>query len=113
MIARAEFPIVRWDAEVPFDDSVLTSPQSRVVVDKTFPGDISGSSLTCQISETQAAYVASERLRVSIGPRTGSMVIQHGGGRRWSRGPTVRNDRPRIGIGRIARNLRNGADSSR
>jgi hypothetical protein len=83
LIATSQFTITRWETEERYDAPESGPAQERVAVDKAFSGDISGTStavlLTCQVSDDSAGYIASERLSVSIGERTGTFVIQHGG----------------------------------
>ena len=83
MIAIAEFTISRWETEVPFDAPAAGPSRERVFVDKTFNGDVAGTSsavlMTCQVSDEQAGYLASERLTVSIEGRSGTFVMHHGG----------------------------------
>jgi hypothetical protein len=83
MIAHAEFAITRWEQEEPFDAPSSGPPQARTFVDKSFSGDVTGTSqavlITCQVSNEQAGYVASERVTVAIGDAFGTFVIQHGG----------------------------------
>ena len=83
MIAVADFSISRWETEEPFDSPTDGPTRERVFVDKSFSGDVVGSSsavlMTCQVSDEQAGYLASERLAVSIAGRTGTFVMHHGG----------------------------------
>ena len=83
MIAQASFEITRWDEEVPFDAPEHGPSRARLHVDKAFSGQVHGTSkaelITCAPSETQAGYIASERLDVTIDGRSGTFVIQHGG----------------------------------
>jgi hypothetical protein len=83
MIARADFAITKWEQEEPFDAPGSGPPQARTFVDKSFSGEIAGTSqallITCQVSDEQAGYIASERLSVTIGGANGTFVMQHGG----------------------------------
>jgi hypothetical protein len=79
MIARADFAITKWEQEEPFDTPSSGPPQARTFVDKSFSGEIAGTSHACQVSDEQAGYIASERLTVAIGGTNGTFVMQHGG----------------------------------
>ena len=83
MIAIAEFTISRWETEEPFDAPTKGPSRERVFVDKTFSGDVVGRSsavlMTCQVSDEQAGYLASEPLAVAIEGLSGTFVMHHGG----------------------------------
>ncbi len=84
--ATATFDVTGWDA-VASDHPEGEAAMSRVVVRKTFRGDLVGESvgeaLLCQSDPGSAVqgggYVVSERVRGTLGGRRGSFVMQHGG----------------------------------
>lgn len=83
MIVKAGFEVTRWESSEPFDAPDSGPALTRVEVDKAFTGEITGTStahlMTCQPSESEAGYVATERLSVTVAGRQGTFVIQHGG----------------------------------
>jgi hypothetical protein len=79
---RATFEIAGWD-EVPFDEGVGVAKLTRASVKKTYAGDITGSSATewlmAYAPDKSAAFVGIERIKGTVGGRTGSLVLQHVG----------------------------------
>ncbi|WP_093802482.1 DUF3224 domain-containing protein [Streptomyces sp. Wb2n-11] len=78
--AAGTFELV-WDEKPPYSDEEGTQ-LSKVVVTKTFTGDIQGTSVTelikAMTSEpTSAGYVAVERLTGTVHGRKGTFVLQH------------------------------------
>ena len=77
---ESKFTITRWD-ETTIDE---TAPKiARVAVDKQYSGPMEGTSTaeltTCQPTEEQAGYVATERFTGVLEGRAGTFVFQHGG----------------------------------
>jgi len=77
----ATFEVTGWD-ETPLAPPADGPPITRVVVTKTFHGDVeaqsTGELLTCQAGDGRAGYVGMERVVGAVGSRRGSFVIQHG-----------------------------------
>jgi hypothetical protein len=80
--ATATFAISGWDESV-YDEPAEGPKLARVVVRKTFSGDLEAESvaelLTCVASDGGAGYLASERITGRLGERAGTFVVQHGG----------------------------------
>lgn len=78
---EAEFEIDSWD-EVPYDEPHAGPRLTRIVIRKTYRGDLQGTGvaevLTAQGVEG-SGYVASERVEATLDGRRGTFVIQHGG----------------------------------
>lgn len=78
---NAEFSIDSWD-EVPYDEPEDGPKLTRVVIRKTYRGELEGAGivevLTAQ-GRKGGGYVASERIRGTLDGRLGTFVIQHGG----------------------------------
>jgi len=71
-------------APVGVDEHPDTAPLGRMSLDKTFHGDLEGSSrgemLTAMTRvEGSAGYVAIERVSATLHGRTGTFVLQHSG----------------------------------
>lgn len=85
MSKRAEgtFVLDTWDAEKPYDerDGVTFT---RVHVDKTFGGGLTGTSttelITVHTEAGPAAYVGIERFEGTLDGRAGGFVLQHNAG---------------------------------
>lgn len=81
--AKANFKILSWDPH-PYEESEAGPSLSQINVKKSFQGDVEAEStavlLMCQSDDKSAGYVATERVVGRIGSRSGSFVIQHGGG---------------------------------
>ena len=76
--ATASFTVDQWEPQATeeFGDNELT----RVAIAKTFTGAVEGTSKVELLSATNAtsrAYVAFERLEVSVDGRKGSFVLHH------------------------------------
>lgn len=78
----ATFEITTWDA-TPYGETEGAAALSRVLIKKTFSGDVVGNStatmLSSYASDEKAGYVAMERFIGQIGERQGSFDMQHGG----------------------------------
>ncbi len=81
--AEGAFTLDSWDAGEPYDEHEGTR-SSRVHVDKTFTGGLTGTSTAELITVTTeagpVAYVGIERFEGSLDGRTGGFVLQHGAG---------------------------------
>ena len=75
------FIVTSWEQNE-YDTPTDAPSLGRATVKKSFSGDLDGSSvaevLTCRPNETEAGYVASERISGTLGNRTGTFVVQHG-----------------------------------
>lgn len=84
MSARVEasFEISKWD-ETPFDDAVGVSKLTEALVEKTYSGDIEGTSVTkwlmAYAPDKTATYVGIERIKGTVGGKRGSLVLLHDG----------------------------------
>jgi len=79
--SRSNFVVTSWDQseyDTPTDGPAL----GRATVKKDYSGDLDGSGvaelLSCRSSDSEAGYVASERITGTLGNRTGTFVVQHG-----------------------------------
>jgi hypothetical protein len=67
----------------PQPSSVEGSPIARLLLDKTFRGELEGSSIGEMLSvgdpRSSAAYVALERVTGTLGSRSGAFALQHTG----------------------------------
>jgi hypothetical protein len=80
-IATASFTVDGWDPQA--TDKAEGTEFSRVVLGKTFTGDVEGSStveMLTAVNETSSAYVAFERLSVSVDGRKGGFILHHSAG---------------------------------
>jgi hypothetical protein len=81
--AKGTFTVDVWDAEKPYDERDGI-PFTRVHVDKTFSGDLAGTStaelITVATEAGPAAYVGIERFQGTLHGRTGGFVLQHNAG---------------------------------
>ncbi len=79
---EATFEIKNWD-ETPFDEGVGVSKLTEALVEKTYSGDIEGTSTTkwlmAYAPDKTAAYVGIERIKGTVGGRHGSLVLMHEG----------------------------------
>ena len=84
MHATATFDVTSWEPEV-YETPDAGPEQTRVRLAKTFRGDLEGEStgegLFCGMNapEAGAGYVVSERVTGSLGGRSGTFVLHHGG----------------------------------
>lgn len=80
MASKSSFTITRWD-ETTWDPA--GPALGRVLVEKSYTGVLEGAGraelTTCQPSEGQAGYVATERFTGTFEGRSGTFVMQHGG----------------------------------
>lgn len=79
MTAKGEFEVKL----TPQPPSVEGSPVSRLLLDKTFRGDLEGTSIGEMLSigdpRSSAAYVALERVTGTLAGRSGGFALQHSG----------------------------------
>jgi hypothetical protein len=82
MRLTAQFEIKSWD-EQPFDEGADLAKLTHAVVEKTYSGDLEATSVTQWLMAYQpdgtAAFVGIERLRGTLGGKSGSLVLQHVG----------------------------------
>ena len=82
MRLTAQFEIGSWD-EQPFDEGDGLAKLTHAVVEKTYSGDLEATSVTQWLMAYQpdgtAAFVGIERLRGTLGDKSGSLVLQHVG----------------------------------
>lgn len=77
----APFEITEWD-QTPYGDEGERNELARVTVTKVFTGDIEGQSVAELLmagNPVGAGYLASELFTGTVGTRSGSFVVQHGG----------------------------------
>ncbi|HEY2058317.1 DUF3224 domain-containing protein [Amycolatopsis sp. NBC_01480] len=80
-IAVATFELDKWDPQA--QDEAGGTEFARVAIAKTFTGSVEGSSTVEMLTATNAtsrAYVAFERLSVSVDGRKGTFVLRHAAG---------------------------------
>jgi hypothetical protein len=81
--AAGTFELDVFDAEKPYDEH-LDTKIARVHVEKTFSGDLVGTStaelITVTTGDIPRAYVAVERVEGTLDGRTGGFVLQHNAG---------------------------------
>lgn len=79
---EARFEIANWE-EAPFDDGVGVSKLTEALVDKTYSGDIDGTSATkwlmAYAPDKTATFVGIERIKGTVGGKRGSLVLLHEG----------------------------------
>ncbi len=79
---EARFEIANWE-ESPFDDGVGVSKLTEALVDKTYSGDIDGTSATkwlmAYAPDKTATFVGIERIKGTVGGKRGSLVLLHEG----------------------------------
>jgi len=80
--AKATFELKAWD-EQPYDEMKGLPKLTRVSVTKSYQGDITGEGkleyLMMYRDDGSASIVGLERVVGSVGNRSGSFVLQHGG----------------------------------
>jgi Protein of unknown function (DUF3224) len=80
---EARFEIANWE-ETPFDDGVGVSKLTEALVDKSYSGDIDGTSATkwlmAYAPDKTATFVGIERIKGTVGGKRGSLVLLHEGG---------------------------------
>ncbi|MEV0385231.1 DUF3224 domain-containing protein [Nonomuraea sp. NPDC050643] len=81
MTAKGTFDTANWTPQPPFDDRDGVT-LGLVTLDKTFHGDLTGTSVvTMMIAttpvEASRSYVALERVEGTLDGRSGSFVVQH------------------------------------
>ena len=76
------FQVTAWDV-VNMDEATVTPALSRILVKKTFDGEVKGEStgelLMCASTDGAAGYTIMDRFHVEIEKRKGSFVAIHGG----------------------------------
>lgn len=76
------FQVTTWDAQ-PYDETTKNPTLSRIVVKKSFDGDVKGEStgelLMCASSDGAAGYTIMDRFFLEIDGRKGSFAAIHGG----------------------------------
>lgn len=81
--AEGTFTLDTWDAEKPYDEHEGIQ-LTRVHVEKTFTGGLTGTStadlITVNSAAGPAAYVGVERFAGGLNGRTGGFVLQHNAG---------------------------------
>jgi Protein of unknown function (DUF3224) len=81
--AAGTFELDVFETEKPYDEH-LDTKIARVHVEKTFSGDLTGTStaelITVTTGEVPRAYVAIERVEGTLDGRTGGFVLQHNAG---------------------------------
>ncbi|KZB83745.1 DUF3224 domain-containing protein [Amycolatopsis regifaucium] len=79
--ATASFTVDGWDPQS--TEKAEGTEFSRVLLGKTFTGGVEGTStveMLTAVNETSSAYVAFERLAVSVDGRKGGFVLHHSAG---------------------------------
>lgn len=79
--ATASFTVNGWDPQS--TEKAEDTEFSRVLLTKTFTGDVEGTSaveMLTAVNGTSSAYVAFERLSVSVDGRKGGFVLHHSAG---------------------------------
>jgi hypothetical protein len=78
----ASFEVTSWD-ETPFDDGTGVAKLTEALVEKTYTGDIEGTSTTKWLMaydpDKTASFIGLERIKGSVAGRNGSLVLQHVG----------------------------------
>lgn len=81
--ATGTFDLDRWEEQPPYDERD-GNKLTRVHIEKTFHGDLEGTStaeiITVYTSAGPAAYVGVERFEGSVKGRRGSFILQHSAG---------------------------------
>jgi hypothetical protein len=94
MIARGPFD-VKLSPMTPDDESAAASGVGRMTIDKTFRGDLEGTSKGQMLAvrtpvDGSAGYVAIERVTATLHGKSGTFALQHSGVMtRGARGLTV------------------------
>ncbi|MFD6067226.1 MULTISPECIES: DUF3224 domain-containing protein [Amycolatopsis] len=79
--ATASFTVDGWEPQA--TEKPEATEFSRVRLTKTFTGDVEGTSaveMLTAVNETSSAYVAFERLAVTVDGRKGGFVLHHSAG---------------------------------
>jgi hypothetical protein len=78
----ATFEIASWD-ESPFDEGTGVAKLTEALVEKTYSGDIEGTSTTKWLMaydpDKTATFVGLERIKGTVAGKNGSLVVQHNG----------------------------------
>lgn len=79
---KATFEVTGWD-EHQFDVHAGAAKLTRAKVDKVYAGDVTGTSVTQWLmaygDDGSATFVGLERIRATIGKRTGTITLRHVG----------------------------------
>ena len=79
---HATFDVTSWD-ETPFDEGTGVAKLTEALVEKTYAGDVDGTSTTkwlmAYAPDQSAEYVGLERIKGTFGGRHGSLVLHHVG----------------------------------
>jgi hypothetical protein len=79
---EATFEIASWD-ETPFDETDEAAKLTEALVAKKYTGDIKGTSTTkwlmAYAPDKTALYVGVERIKGTVGGRSGTLVLLHDG----------------------------------
>jgi hypothetical protein len=79
---EAGFEVTSWD-EQPFDEAVGVSKLTKASVQKSYSGDVEGTSATESLMayhpDGSASFVGLERVKGKINGRSGTLVLQHVG----------------------------------
>lgn len=79
---KAAFEVTSWD-ESPFDEASGLAKLTEAIVQKSYSGDIEGTSTTrwlmAYAPDETAVFVGIERIKGTVGGRKGSLVLQHVG----------------------------------
>ena len=82
MHIRATFKIIGWDEE-PFDEPEDGPKLTRAHIKKSFHGDLSGTGnlmyVMTYLDSGTASFIGFEKVKGSLGGRTGSFVLRHTG----------------------------------
>lgn len=80
MTLSAKIEIGSWD-EKPFDEGDGLAKLTHAIVEKTYTGDITGTSVTQSVMaykpDETASFVGIERIQGTVGEKKGSLVLQH------------------------------------
>jgi hypothetical protein len=79
---RAQFEITSWD-ETPFDEATGVAKLTEALVEKSYTGDVEGTSTTkwlmAYAPDKTASFIGLERIKGTVGGKHGSLVLQHVG----------------------------------
>jgi hypothetical protein len=79
---RANFEVTSW-TENPFDEGVGVAKLTEALVERTYTGDVEGTSTTkwlmAYAPDQSAEYVGLERIKGTVGGKRGSLVLHHVG----------------------------------
>jgi Protein of unknown function (DUF3224) len=79
---KAQFDVTSWD-EQPFDEGTGVAKLTEALVEKSYSGDIDGTSVTkwlmAYAPDKSATFVGLERIKGTVGGRHGSLVLLHAG----------------------------------